>query len=153
MPATKARPSKAPVQKKKTIPTRPRSNRWTVRSERVIELKAGAPGVFAVLPKLARIVESIGLSAAADVLGIDKSQLRRCLKGEEAISAELTRRITDIEYIMDRALQVMNPEEIGAWLVAPEALLGNSLPINVLTTSGPARVIRALDGIAAGVFA
>ena len=146
MPVTK---TLAPLRK----PKRVRTNLWSVRSNRVIELKQNAPEVFTVLPKLERIVESIGLSAAADVLGIDKAQLSRCLKNDEAISTEFTRRITDLEYVLDRALQVMNPDEIGPWLAAPESLLGNSVPMSVLISSGPTRVIRALDGIAAGVFA
>ncbi|MDP9017928.1 MAG: MbcA/ParS/Xre antitoxin family protein [Candidatus Eremiobacteraeota bacterium] len=55
--------------------------------------------------------------------------------------------------MIDRALQVMNGDEIGPWLNEPEPLLGNSVPMNVLTIAGPSRVIRALDGIGAGAFA
>ena len=126
---------------------------WNVRSDRVIELKPNAEEAFPVEPKLERIVNALGLSAAADVLDVDKSQLNRCLKGQERVSPQLARRISDVEYVIDRALHVMNPEDVGPWLASPEPLLGNSVPMNVLTLCGPARVIGAIDAIAAGAFA
>ena len=103
--------------------------------------------------KLQRIIDSLSLAAAADVLGIDRSQLDRCRKGKEAISAELNRRITDVEYILDRALHVMHPDEVGPWLTEAEPLLGGSIPLNVLTLKGTGPVVAALDGVAAGAFA
>ncbi len=127
--------------------------RWNVRSDRVIELKPNADEAFPVEPKLERVITALGLSAAADILDVDKSQLNRCIKGHERVSPALARRVSDVEYIIDRALHVMNPEDVGPWLASPEALLGNSIPINVLTISGPARVIGAIDAIAAGAFA
>lgn len=138
---------------KKTARRRPAQTTWTVRNDRVIDLKQNAGEAFAVEPKLERIVNALGLSAAADILDVDKSQLNRCLKGQERVSPALARRISDIEYVIDRALHVMNPEDVGPWLASPEPLLGNSVPINVLTISGPARVIGAIDAIAAGAFA
>ncbi len=137
----------------KTLRRRATPATWNVRADRVIELKLNASEAFAVEPKLERVVNALGLSAAADILDVDKSQLNRCLKGQERISPALARRISDVEYIIDRALQVMNPEDVGPWLASPEPLLGNSVPMNVLTLSGPARVIGAIDAIAAGAFA
>jgi uncharacterized protein (DUF2384 family) len=103
--------------------------------------------------KLRRVVDSLSLIAAADVLGVDRSQLNRCLKGKEAIGAELSRRIIDVEYVLDRALRVLHSDEVGPWLTEPEPLLGGSVPINVLTIKGTGPVIVALDGVAAGAFA
>jgi len=132
---------------------RPGSATWTVRDGRVIELKPDADRTFVAVPKLERMIDALGLSATADVLGVDKSQLSRCLKAQERLSAELTRRISDLEYVIDRALQVMNPEDVGPWLSSPEPLLGNSIPMTVLTLTGPARVIGAIDAMGAGAFA
>lgn len=138
---------------KKTARRRTTQTTWSVRADRVIQLKPDADQAFPVEPKLERVVSALGLSAAADILDVDKSQLNRCLKGQERVSPALARRISDVEYVIDRALHVMNPEDVGPWLASPEPLLGNSVPINVLTISGPARVIGAIDAIAAGAFA
>jgi uncharacterized protein (DUF2384 family) len=102
---------------------------------------------------LQRIIDSLSLSAAADVLGVDRSQLDRARKGKESISAELDRRIADVEYVLDRALRVMHPDEVGPWLTEPEPLLGGSIPLNVLTLKGTGPVVSALDAIAQGAFA
>jgi uncharacterized protein (DUF2384 family) len=130
-----------------------RVSRWQVRPDRVIQLKPNAPANFTVATKLQRIIESLSLAAAADVLGVDRSQLDRCRKGKEAIGDELNRRITDVEYVLDRALHVMHPDEVGPWLTEPEPLLGGSIPLNVLTLKGTGPVVAALDGVAAGAFA
>ena len=130
-----------------------RFSRWQVPPDRVIQLKADAPAKFTVVTKLQRIIDSLSLAAAADILGVDRSQLDRCRKGKEAIGAELSRRITDVEYVLDRALHVMHTDEVGPWLTEPEPLLGGSIPLNVLTLKGTGPVIAALDGVAAGAFA
>lgn len=141
---------KRKVQQKRA-PARPR--RWQVRSDRIIQLKPAAAYHFTILTKLQRIVDSLSLAAAADILGVDRSQLDRCRKGKEAIGAELDRRIADVEYVLDRALRVMHPDEVGPWLTEPEPLLGGSIPINVLVLKGTGPVVAALDGVAAGTFA
>lgn len=130
-----------------------RPSRWQPGPGRVIQLKPSAPAHFEVMVKLRRIIDSLSLTAAADVLGVDRSQLNRCVKGREAIGAELGRRITDLEYVLDRALHVLHPDEVGPWLTEPEPLLGGSIPINVLTMKGAGPVVAALDGVAAGAFA
>lgn len=119
----------------------------------MIQLKPSAPAHFGVIVKLRRVVDSLSLTAAANVLGVDRSQLNRCLKGKEAIGVELSRRIIDVEYVLDRALHVLHSDEVGPWLTEPEPLLGGSIPINVLTIKGTGPVVSALDGVAAGAFA
>jgi uncharacterized protein (DUF2384 family) len=128
-------------------------SRWQVPLSRAVRVKASAAEHFAAQSKLNRIIESLSLSAAADVLGVDRSQLDRCRKGKEAIGAELQRRITEVEYVLDRALHVLQADEVGPWLTAAEPLLGGSTPLNVLTLRGAGPVVAALDGIAAGTFA
>ena len=126
---------------------------WQIPAERVVALKSTAVAVFDVHPKLDRLIAALGLSSAADVLGVDKSQLHRCSKGQEPLGADLQRRISDVEYLLDRALRVFHPDEVGPWLRAPEALLAGSIPLNVLVLEGPARVIGAIDARDAGAYA
>ncbi|MDQ2679694.1 MAG: hypothetical protein M3Y21_01535 [Candidatus Eremiobacteraeota bacterium] len=132
---------------------RQRQASWEISADGVVRLKPKAQSDFAIMPKLERLVKSLGLSSAANVLGVDRSQLSRCIKGTENVSAELARRITSVEFVLDRALHLLWPDEIGPWLTTPEPLLGGSIPLNVLVLSGPAQVVGALEARAGGAFA
>lgn len=79
--------------------------------------------------------------------------MRRCLKGKERISPAIAERIVDLEYVLDRALRIFYPDEVGPWLSHPEPLLGDAIPLNVLALRGPAQIIAALTRIDAGAFA
>jgi hypothetical protein len=125
--------------------------RWLSTSD-IIRLKPCAADAFTTGPKLERLIEALGSNGAADVLGIDRSQLSRCARGKEGISQELARRISDVEYVLDRALQTMNADAIGPWLTAPEPLLRDRVPLNVLAKEGPTPVVNALEAIYAGVL-
>lgn len=121
-------------------------------ANRPVELRPGAEQAFPTLPKLARLVTALGLNTTADMLNVDRSQLNRCLKGTEAVGSELARRVSDLEYILDRAIRAMHAGQIGPWLTSPEPLLAERIPLNVLAREGPGPIIEALEGIYAGVL-
>jgi hypothetical protein len=118
-----------------------------------IRVKADATQAYDVTVKLDRLVATFGQNATAGLLALDAGQLRRCLKGQESISAPIAQRIVDLEYVVDRALRVFHPDEVGPWLSEAEPLLGGAIPLNVLVLRGSAPVIAALSRIAAGTFA
>jgi hypothetical protein len=102
---------------------------------------------------LERIVEILGQNQAARILDVDRSQLSRCIRGAEGIGSTLAVRITNLQYVLTRALQVMHADEVGPWLTEGEPLLGGSIPLNVLAIDGPAPVVAALDALVSGAFA
>lgn len=118
-----------------------------------LTLNAKARAEFAPAMKLRRLVKALGLNATARLLRVDPGQLSRCASGKEAIGQALSTRIIDLEYVIDRALKVMWPDEVGPWFTSSEPLLGGSTPLNVLLLSGPGRVVQALDARSAGAFA
>jgi uncharacterized protein (DUF2384 family) len=124
---------------------------WTPK-HRVFSLLPAAALALDASSRLRRIVKAVGESAAADILGVNRAQINRCEHGRQAITVELARRIGDVEYVLDRAIAVMHPDEIGAWLTSPEPLLGDAIPLNVLAIHGAARVVQALDAIYAGTL-
>jgi len=126
---------------------------WSPLVAGSIEVKSDAPEAFDVVVKLERLVATFGQNASAGLLGLDAGQMRRCLKGQEKVSAPITQRIVDLEYVVDRALRVFYPDEVGPWLSQPEPLLGDAIPLNVLVLRGSSPVIAALSRIAAGAFA
>jgi hypothetical protein len=102
---------------------------------------------------LDRIAEILGLNQTARVLDVDRSRLSRRMRGAEGISPALALRITNLQYVLTRALQTMHADEVGPWLTEGEPLLGGSIPLNVLAIEGPAPVIAVLGALAFGAFA
>lgn len=145
----------------KAIPPRPkrRKKAGTGRSfsplvaPTAVRIKKSVNPAGLVDRDLKRIVEILGLNQTARVLEVDRSQLSRCVRGTESISPALALRITNLQYVLTRALQIMHADEVGPWLTEGEPLLGGSIPLNVLAIDGPARVIAALDALVAGAFA
>ncbi|HEY3674763.1 MAG TPA: hypothetical protein VGK84_02095 [Candidatus Tumulicola sp.] len=126
---------------------------WSPLLAHDIEVKPNAAQAFDVNEKLARLVATFGQNATARLLTWDAAQMRRCIKREEKISAPIAQRIVDLEYVVDRALSIFYPDEVGPWLSQPEPLLGEAIPLNVLALRGPAAVIAVLSRIGAGAFA
>ena len=131
----------------------PRTPAWDCLTATTVQVKGDAPAAFDVTQKLDRLVHALGVNVTADLLALDRAQLRRCLKGQESLSAPVAQRVLDLEYVLDRALRIFYPDELGPWLTAPEPLLGGAIPLNVLVLRGSAPVIQALNRIAAGAFA
>jgi len=70
----------------------------------------------------------------------------------DTIGTENERRVLDLDYVIARALRVIHPDKIGAWLTYQVPTLGWARPIDVLVTSGPEAVTYALDSIEEGAF-
>ena len=119
----------------------------------VITLRPSADALADVRPLLSRVVGALGTNGAARLLGADRAQVSRWGSGTEAVSAEMGRRIVDLHDVLTRILRLYNREAASMWLTGSEPLLGGARPIDVLVLEGAASVIRAIDGIAAGVYA
>ncbi len=125
---------------------------WTPRATSIV-LRPAAEALSDVRPLLARVVHALGTNAAGRLLGADRAQVSRWSGGSEAVSAEMARRIVDLHDVLTRILQVYPREAAAMWLAGSEPLLGGARPIDVLALEGAAPVIRAIDGIAQGVYA
>ena len=118
-----------------------------------LALRSTAEELVDVAPLLARVVKALGTNAAARLLGADRAQVSRWTNGKESVSGEMGRRIVDLHDVLTRILRVYPTEAAAMWLIGSEPLLGGARPIDVLAMEGAAPVIRAIDGIAQGVFA
>lgn len=101
---------------------------------------------------LGRLVRAYGRRAVAEMLGVDAATVRNWLRASE-IDARARMRIIDIHDVINRALQVFSPTVAADWFGGSEPLLDGARPIDVLKTSGALRVIKALEGREAGVYA
>ena len=60
--------------------------------------------------------------------------------------------ILDLDYVIARAVRVIHPDKIGAWLTYQVPTLGWARPIDVLASVGPEAVTHALDIIEEGAL-
>ena len=112
-----------------------------------------ADSLLDVHPLLLRLVAALGASSTARMLGVDRAQVSRWTSSSEPVSAEMRRRIVDLHDILTRILRVYSRDAAALWLVGFEPLLGGARPMDLLVLEGAAPVIRAIDGIAQGVYA
>jgi hypothetical protein len=118
--------------KRKSGAWRPTISRLVVRSD------AKAAGYNDASQALRRLVKLLGNNQLGALVGVAKSQPSRWL--------------LDLDYVIARALRVIHPDKIGAWLTYQVPTLGWARPIDVLAAVGPEAVTRALDVIEEGAF-
>jgi hypothetical protein len=70
-----------------------------------------------------------------------------------AISPVIAQRIVDLEYLLDRALRIFYPDEVGPWLTQPEPYLGGAIPAKCSRTTRSRTGRRCVDPNRAGAFA
>jgi len=131
--------------------TRCKVRTWTPIVKNVT-LRPAADALADVTPLLQRVVEALGAKGAASLLGADRPQVSRWMKGTEEIGSEMGRRIVDLHDILTRVIRIYTREGAARWLVGSDPLLGGARPIDVLVVEGAAPVIRALEGLAQGTF-
>jgi hypothetical protein len=113
---------------------------------------AASSGVVPTAQKLAHLVESMGNNWVAGMLEVSPSQPSRWRTGEEGISPENARQLTDLEYVMSRLLQLYSPSLAKVWLESYNAHL-EGRPVDVFHLRGALAVAEAIDAEAQGAYA
>lgn len=118
-----------------------------------ITVSSSAEAGYAADGLVARVIEALGNNVAADLLGVARSQPSRWRSGQERLSPESRRRISDLDHVLDRLLLELHPDQAGLWLTGPNPHLGGARPVDVLELRGAAAVLPAIDALATGAFA
>jgi hypothetical protein len=138
---------------KKTSVKATRTSRATPAAGRSAGKRAAAgSGVVPTSQKLTRLVESMGNNWVARMLEVSPSQPSRWRTGEEGISPENARQVTDLEYVMSRLLQLYSPSVARVWLESYNGHLEGK-PVDVLHLRGALTVAAAIDAEAQGAYA
>lgn len=103
--------------------------------------------------KARALVEDLGGTVVAELLGVDRSQPSRWKSGKSSPSPEVRDRILDLEYVLARLYEIFERDTAIKWLGGINAHLGNCRPLDVMRVRGVADVVRAIDAEAAGTFA
>lgn len=100
------------------------------------------------------VIEALGgVTAAAQLLGVSKSQPSRWRTGVEQPSPAKARELIDLDHVLARALLLWPPDVAVDWLTGSNSYLDGARPIDVLRVRGSADVLEALDAAASGAFA
>lgn len=118
-----------------------------------IRVSSAAEADYAADGPVARVVTALGNNVVAELLGVTRSQPSRWRSGQERLSPESRKRISDLDHVLDRLLLELHADQAGLWLVGPNPHLGGARPIDVLELRGAAAVLPAIDALAAGAFA
>ena len=143
---------RAPHPHKKRSPKTAPRRRPVIESIEPLSIGPGAAALYEDRGLVERVVLVLGSNNVAKLLGVSRSQPSRWRSGEEQMSPRNRARLTDLDHVMNRLLQVLWPEEAGAWLTAVNPHLGGR-PVDVLTLRGSGPVIEAIDALAQGAYA
>lgn len=113
----------------------------------------GVAELFRVDDQVERVIAVLGNNAVARVLSVSASQPSRWRSGREQVSPENRRKLADLDYVLDRLLLEIYPDQVPMWLTSPNAHLGGARPVDVLQLRGAASVLPAVDALAVGAFA
>lgn len=132
---------------------KPAAKQPAVRRASRLTVATGAAELFRVDDQVERVIAVLGNNTAARVLGVSTSQPSRWRAGSEQVSAENRRKLSDLDYVLNRLLLELYPDDVVMWLTSPNAHLGGARPVDVLQLRGPAAVLPAIDALAVGAFA
>ncbi|NDV09191.1 DUF2384 domain-containing protein [Rhodococcus sp. IEGM 248] len=93
---------------------------------------------------------AFGGTRLAAIVGVNRSQPSRWIKGQERPGPAAAPLLIDLEHVLARARLVWGETAAHTWLESANAYLDGARPLDVLQLSGPAPVLEALDAEAWG---
>ncbi|RYE40553.1 MAG: DUF2384 domain-containing protein [Hyphomicrobiales bacterium] len=93
---------------------------------------------------------AFGGTQLAAIVGVNRSQPSRWIKGQERPGPAAAPLLIDLEHVLARARLVWGETAARTWLESANAYLDGARPLDVLQLSGPAPVLEALDAEAWG---
>ena len=117
-----------------------------------LALRRGAQDVYRPLDALQRAVLAVGNNVTADLLGVNKSQPGRWLRGQERMSAANATGAVELDAFLARVLQAFTPEQAALWLTGSDPVLGGARPVDAFRVRGLAAVLPAIHAHEQGAF-
>ncbi|MGO4205317.1 antitoxin Xre/MbcA/ParS toxin-binding domain-containing protein [Rhodococcus sp. TAF43] len=91
------------------------------------------------------LADEFGGAQLAAIVGVNRSQPSRWVKGEERPGPAAAPLLIDLEHVLARARLVWGETAARTWLESANVYLEGGRPIDVLQILGPAPVLEALD--------
>lgn len=118
-----------------------------------VALKRGASDVYRPIDALQRAVLAIGNNVVADLLGVNKSQPGRWLRGQERMSPANAAGVVELDALLARVLQAFTAEQAALWLTGSDPHLGGARPLDAFRVRGLQAVLPAIHAHEQGAFA
>lgn len=118
-----------------------------------LKVAAGAAELFRVDDQVERVIAVLGNNTVAQLLGVSTSQPSRWRSGKEQVSPANRAKLADLDYVLNRLLLELYPDQVAMWLTGANAHLGGARPVDVLQLRGAAAILPAIDALAVGAFA
>jgi hypothetical protein len=84
------------------------------------------------------------------MLGVSAQTMRELDEDRVAMSATIERRLGDVQRVHDALASLMEAEDIGAWLRAPNSYLDGDAPIDVLERDEADRIWDVVYALSSG---
>lgn len=124
------------------------------KGNQVVSEDADGFVVDPLLVKVKAMAQALGSnSAAAEYLGVSRGQPGKWMAGSEGVSRAVARKVHDFDWVWQRLVGEMRPDDAVIWLTSANAFLDGTEPIVWLQKGRPERVIQAIDGEVAGAYA
>lgn len=110
-------------------------------------------GAAGEMERIGRLIDVLGVTLVADLIGVSKSQPSRWRSGRDKISTDNLRKVIDLDLIVARLLTHFDVATIRGWLFGNNPFLNFARPADIFVLRGLAGVLVALDGEDSGAYA
>lgn len=89
----------------------------------------------------------------AEVLGVNRAQVKRWREGKTEPSAENADRVVGLDAVVELLSGYLEPSSISKWLWGTNAHLGDRRPVDLLRQGNLSDVIAAIQALKSGSYA
>jgi uncharacterized protein (DUF2384 family) len=89
----------------------------------------------------------------AELLGTTPQTVHRWRKAQVDPQSDHLRRILDVHFVVDELAELYEPDEARVWLHAPNRLLGNKRPFDLISRGEIDPVLQVIAMLKDGAFA
>ena len=95
-------------------------------------------------------VHDLGHLSATDIAWAtraDESTVRAWIRGGRSPSGQRAERLVELSAIIERLVNVMQPDYVPVWMRKPIGLLDDHKPLDLVRSGGYRRVLRAVSSL------
>lgn len=95
-------------------------------------------------------IHDIGHLSAVDIswaTKVDESTVRAWIRGDRSPSGQRAERLAELSAIVERLVNLMQPDYVPVWMRKPIGLLDDRKPLDLVRSGGYRQVLRAVSSL------